>query len=80
MPEIAAHRARLERRARIDLTWAAIALGCALLLLACITPTDAAERVTLPVSDHALRHVCVVGLLVGAAALVAAAIGRRARP
>lgn len=41
---LAEQRAQMERRARFDLTWAAIALGAALLLLACIAPADAATE------------------------------------
>lgn len=75
---LAEQRSQMERRARFDLTWAAIALGAALLLLACITPADAAEAVTLPWTAHGMQHVCIVGLLVGAAAVVIV-IGRRVR-
>ena len=59
-----------------------IQFGLWLLLFALLSPADAAEHVTLPVSAHMLRHGAIVGCSVGALvafALLVAALKRKTR-
>jgi uncharacterized membrane protein len=79
MRDLAGHIARRRRRrAKLAVAFTTgLALG---LLVALISRALADERAGLaPFAFHAIRHVMVIGLLAGAAALVAVAILRSAR-
>lgn len=66
-----------QMRASLCVAHALIQFGLWLCIAALIASrAESAEHVALPASAHAMRHLCVVGLFVGAAALVVVAGSR----